>query len=178
MQLVEKDLVYETETTTRTEEALKKLGGLIGLHTERPDKSKGTGPDVTWHGAGDPPVWGFELKTKKNKGSEYSKRDISQCHDHEKWLTTTYDNDCRLTIVGPMLTVSEKANPSDTLRITEIDCFQELLKRAKKMLDAVESGGNADLEGAFQSWLDHYGLNWPFCVDALDNRLAVDRRGE
>lgn len=77
-----------------------------------------------------------------------------------------------------MLTVSEKANPPETLRITEIDGFQYLLKRAKEMFEAVEAGDKADLERSFQSWLNHHGLNWPHCVESLDGRLAVDRRGE
>ena len=177
MQLVERDLVYGTETK-KTEEAFRKLGELIGLHAKRPDKSKGTGPDVTWKGEGNPLVWGFELKTDKKEDGKYSKEDISQCHDHKKWLTTTYDNGCGLTIVGRMLTVSERANPSETLRITEIDCFRGLLTRAKEMLDAVEAGDKTDLEGVFQSWLEYFGLNWPRCVESLDSRLAVDRRGE
>lgn len=174
---VQKELVYGAETN-KAEEALKQLGILIGLCAERPDKSKKTGPDVTWQGEGSPPAWGFELKTDKKEDSEYSKKDISQCHDHKEWLTTTYDNDCGLTLVGRMLTVSEKANPPETLRITEIDCFQDLLKRAKEMLEAVEAGDKADLERSFQSWLNYHGLNWPHCVESLDSRLAVDRRGE
>ena len=92
MESVQKGLVYGAETN-KAEEALKQLGTLIGLRAERPDKSKETGPDVTWQGEGSPPVWGFELKTDKKEDGEYSKKDISQCHDHKVWLTTTYDNE-------------------------------------------------------------------------------------
>ena len=175
--LVKNDLVYGSETN-KAEEALRKLGELIGLCAERPDNSKKTGPDVTWQGEGGPSAWGFELKTNKNENGEYSKTDISQCHDHREWLYDNHRDDCELTIVGRMLTVSEQANPSPTLRITEIGAFHDLLKRAKDMLDAVESGDKADLEQSFQSWLNHHGLNWPSCVESLDSRLAVDRRGE
>ena len=173
---VQKDLVYGVETN-KAEEALKQLGILIGLCAERPDKSKKTGPDVTWQGEGSPLAWGFELKTDKKEDGQYSKNDISQCHDHKEWLKNTYGNDCGLTVVGRMLTVSEKANPPETLRITELDGFQDLVKRAKKVLEAVEAGGKTNLERSFQSWLNYLGLNWPHCVDSLDSRLAIDRRG-
>ena len=174
---VETDLVYGSGTT-KAEDALKKLGSLLGLHAERPDKSKKTGPDATWQGEGGPAAWGFELKTDKNKDGEYSKKDISQCHDHEEWLAANHGDDCELTVVGWMLSVSEKANPSPSLRITEVDAFCDLLGRAKAMFDAVESGDKANLEQSFQSWLNYHGLNWPDCVESLDSRLAVDLRGE
>ena len=177
MRSVRSDLIYG-EDTNKAEEALKRLGSLIGLQAKRPDKSKKTGPDVTWQGEGGPAAWGFELKTDKNENGEYSKKDISQCHDHKEWLSDNHGDNCELTIVGRMLTVSEQANPFPTLRITEIDAFHNLLNRAKEMLDAVESGDKVDLERSFQSWLNYHGLNWPDCVESLDSRLAVDRRGE
>lgn len=171
------DLVYGSKTQ-RAEEALRMLGELIGLDAERPDKSRKTGPDVTWQGDGGPSAWGFELKTNKDSDGIYSKEDVSQCHDHKKWMSTNHGNDCELTIVGRMLAVSEIANPSSTLRVTEVDAFHDLLGRAKATLDAVESGDKNDLEQSFQSWLNYYGLNWPGCVEALDSKLAIDLRGE
>ena len=174
---VETDLFYGPNTTT-AEEALSRLGTLLGLHAERPDTSKKTGPDVSWQGKGGPSAWGFELKTDKDKDGEYSKKDISQCHDHEEWLTANHGADAELTIVGRLFSVSERANPSPKLRVTEVDAFRDLLGRAEAMFDAVESGDKANLEQSFQSWLNYYGLNWPDCVESLDSRLAVDLRGE
>lgn len=177
VELVEKELVYGGKTN-KAEEALRNLGRLIGLRAERPDKSKKTGPDVTWKGEGGPEAWGFELKTDKDEDGIYSKTEIAQCHDHKEWLSANHGGNCELTIVGRMLAVSEQANPFPTLRITEIDSFRDLLYRAKQMLDAVESGDKFDLERLFQSWLNHYGLIWPNCVESMDSSLAVDRRGE
>ena len=176
---VENDLVYGPDTS-KAEEALKQLGTLIGLQAERPDKSKGTGPDVTWHGGGVPSVWGFELKTNKDEAGKYSKEDISQCHDHEQWLVNEYgsDGNVKLAIVGRMLPISETANPSPSLRIIEVVAFRDLLKRVRKLFEDVESDQSTNLEQSFQSWLNHYGLNWPNCVDALENRLADDLHGK
>jgi hypothetical protein len=170
---VETDLIYGPETK-KAEEALWVLGGLVGLHAKRPDKTQGTGPDVTWEGDGELVACGFELKTDKEKDGEYSKKDISQCHDHEQWLSNNHGDKVALTIVGPTLPVSIKANPSATLQIVEIDPLRILHTRAKAMFDAVEAGDKSNLEQAFQVWLNYYGLNWPTCVESLDSRLAVD----
>lgn len=174
---VENDLTYGDDTS-KAEEAFKQLGVLIGLQAERPDKSKGTGPDVTWRGGGVPLVWGFELKTNKDDTGKYSKEDISQCHDHKQWLVDKYGSNVKLAIVGRMLPISEKANPSPSLRIIEVVAFRDLLKRVKRLFEDVESDQATNLEQSFQSWLNHYGLNWPNCVDALENRLAEDLHGK
>lgn len=123
------------------------------MHAKRPDKTKGTGPDVTWEGDGELLACGFELKTEKEKDSEYSKKDISQCHDHEQWLSNNHGDKVALTIVGPTLRVSIKANSSATLQIVDIDPLRILLARAKAMFDAVEAGDKSNLEQAFQVWL-------------------------
>lgn len=170
---VEADLIYGPDTN-KAEEACLVLGRLLGLQAKRPEKAKDTGPDVTWEGHNELSAFGFELKTDKNKDGEYFKKDIIQCHDHVEWLANNYNRKTALTIVGPTLPVSKKANPSGTLQIVEIDSMRDLLARAKSMHEAVEAGDKAYLEQAFQAWLDYYGLNWPTCVDSLDSMLAND----
>jgi hypothetical protein len=170
---VESDLIYGPETK-KAEEACRLLGELLGLRAERPDKTKGTGPDVTWEGVGQPSTFGFELKTEKKKDGEYSKDDIARCHDHQEWLSKNHGDQSTLTIVGPMLPVSRKANPSVTLQVIEIEQLRNLLDRVKSMFDDVEAGDKTNLEQAFQTWLNYYGLNWPTCIESLDSRLAVD----
>ena len=178
MDQVKRDLDYGPNTN-KAEEALRKLGELLGLRALRPDRSEKTGPDVTWQLEAMPQIWGFELKTNKNEKTEYSKKEISQCHDHKQWLRGKYENaECRLTIVGYVAAVSRKANPSPDLLVTEIDAFRDILRRCRKMFEAVESGEKDHLERAFQSWLDYYGLWWPNCVESMSNRLAVDLRDE
>ena len=74
--------------------------------------------------------------------------------------------------------VSRQSNPSPTLRVIEVEAFRGLLERVKDMFDSVEAGDKANLPHEFQRWIDHYGLNWPTCTDALDNRLAIDLRDQ
>ena len=122
----------------------------------------------------DSPAWGFELKTYKNVDGHYSKDNIGQCHNHGQWLKEEHGDNSRLAVVGLLLPVSEKANPSPHLRIIDIDATRDLAGRVARVLEAVESGDKANLEIAFQTWLDHFGLNFPMCVEALESRLAVD----
>ena len=129
---------------------------------------------MTWQGDGEPSTSGFELKTNKNKDGQYSKKDIYKCHDHEEWLLTNHGDKAVLTILGPTLPVSAKANPSATLQIVELDHMRNLLTRAEAMFDSVEAGDKTNLHQSFQTWLDYYGLNWPTCVESLDSRLAAD----
>lgn len=170
---VEDDLIYGPDTN-KAEEACLVLGILLGLQAKRPDKVKDTGPDVTWEGENELLAFGFELKTDKNKDGEYFKKDIIQCHDHAEWLANNYNGKTILTIVGPTLPVSRKANPSGTLQIVGIDSMRDLLARTKSMHESVEAGDKANLDQAFQAWLDYFGLNWPTCVDSLDSMLAID----
>ena len=170
---VETDLVYG-HNTNKAEEACQVLGRLLGLQGKRPGKAKDTGPDVTWEGHDELLAFGFELKTDKNKDGEYSKKNITQCHDHAEWLSNNYNGKTALTIVGPALPVSKKANPSGALQIIEIDSMRDLLARAKSMFEAVEAGDKANLEEVFQTWLNYYGLTWPACVESLHSMLAVD----
>ena len=170
---VKSELIYGPDTN-KAEEALRVLGTLLGLDAERPDKTEGTGPDVVWKGESNPRACGFELKTEKDKNGEYPKKDISQCHDHEEWLKDKYGEGSDLMIVGPMMPVSQRANPSGLLQIVELDPFYDLLTRAKAMFEAVESGDKIDLSKKFQTWLNYYGLNWPNCVKSLDTKLAID----
>lgn len=173
----EKDLCYGSETN-KAEEACRILGDLIGLSTDRPDKSTGTGPDVTWEGIGCPSIVGFELKTDKKKEGEYFKKDISGCHDHEQWLIDRHSGEYELIIIGPTIPVSKKASPSTTLKIVEIDAMRDLLTRARKMFEAVESGDKTNLAEIFQNWLDYFGLNWPDCILSLGSSLAVDLKDD
>ena len=70
-------LVYGNRVS-EAEEAMRVLGELLGLESTRPDSSIGTGPDNLWCGEGDLESWGFELKTGKAVGSEYTKAEIGQ----------------------------------------------------------------------------------------------------
>jgi hypothetical protein len=164
------------ENTKLAESAFQLLGKLLGLESTRPDNELGTGPDNLWCGVGEVEAWGFDLKTGKEKTSEYTKDEIGRAHLHAQWVT---DQKKRVAqqkhaIIGYELPVSNLASPSPQLEIISLDSFFELAKRVSKMLDSVEAGNKDNLESAFEGWLQHFGLVWPGCVLALPSRRAID----
>lgn len=62
------------------------------------------------------------------------------------------------------------------LRVIDLEAMRELRDRAKKVFDSVEGGDKSDIAQSFQTWLNHYGLKWPQCVESLPNQLATDLR--
>lgn len=175
---VETDLQYG-EDVPKAEEATQLLGNLLGLKTDRPDKkSKGRGPDVVWYGEGKVKAWGLELKTNKDKEGEYDKDEIGQAHQHEQWLDVRFTDQYEIAIIGRELSVSSKSDPSPKLSVVTLEAVRELLGRSKALHESVDAGDKADLEGAFQAWIDYFGLNWPLCLSALESKLAIDLRAD
>lgn len=172
------DLEYNDDTKP-AENAMRQLGTLLGLESSRPDDETDTGPDVLWCGAGEIEAWGFELKTGKAVGTEYSKSEISQSHDHRNWLAAQRPGKpVRISIVGRESRVSALANPDKDLDVIELEGFREIANAVKNMFESIEAGDKNALEDAFESWLRHYGLLWPMCVLALPNKLAIELKSE
>lgn len=170
---VRSDLVYGPRTS-RAEEATRVLATLIGLESFRPDKTENTGPDVVWLGPGNDEAWGLELKTNKDENSAYSKEEVGQCHDHETWLSQNHEGPTRLSIVGRLIPVSQRANPSRDWRVIELGGLRSVLDRAEQVFDLVDSSDQSDIASSFSTWLNHYGLTWPACLEALPSQLAID----
>ena len=175
---VRSQLVYGA-TTDAAEDAMCSLGDLLGLDSTRPDKSKGTGPDNLWCGAGEVEAWAFDLKTGKRDDTEYTKSELAQAHDHLNWLQKEKKGKkIRVSNVGRELAVSNQANPDHDLDIIDLTGFQEIASNVKKVLESVDAGDKSNLEDAFEGWLRHYGLTWPTCVLALPNRRAIELKAE
>jgi hypothetical protein len=171
---VKSDIQYG-DKTSKTEEAIKILGSLLGLESYRPDKKSDTGPDVIWVGEDIQHLVSFELKTDKNKEGKYSKDDIRACNDHHVWLEKKYsDYNCFEAIVGRILKVDDKANPSENLLIIELDQFTDLCERVIELYKQVSSANSSKPEVEFERWLRHFGLIMPQCVDALKCSKATD----
>ncbi|MCB9924870.1 MAG: DEAD/DEAH box helicase family protein [Planctomycetaceae bacterium] len=172
------DLDYGDDTKS-AESAFQILGKLLGLDSTRPDKDQKTGPDNLWCSSGEIEAWGFDLKTGKEKSSEYTKDEVGRAHLHAQWLADEKKDAVRKhAIVGYELPVSNLASPSPELEIIDLAGFQEIASRVQKMLDSVEAGSKDDLEAAFEAWLRHFGLLWPDCVLALASRRAIDLKAD
>ena len=174
-----RDALIYGPNTNPAEEAMKTLGQLLGLESTRPNADVHTGPDNFWCGEGEVEAWGFELKTDKKAGGEYTKTEIDQSLDHINWIQKEKrGKKTRASIVGPELAVSNLANPDPALDIIDLGGFQEIAENVRKLFDSIDAGDKSNLEDAFEGWLRHYGLTWPTCVMALPSKLAVDLRAE
>jgi len=170
------DLSYGRPTNP-TEEAIRKIGELIGLLSTRPEKDVGTGPDVLWRSPEHKAGVAIEAKTDKKDGSAYRKKeDIGQFHDHVRWLEKNYaDEAFRKVIVGKKYRVSEDANPPPDLHIMTLDQFQLLADRLKELYEYLGSAAKSgDVGICAERALESLGLSWPKCIDSLESSLAID----
>jgi len=112
----------------RAEVGVRMLGELLGFTATRPDNDEGTGPDVLWLDEAKPRQFGFELKTDKKKPATYFKKDVSQAHDHLKWMTQSHSGHVvlGLAFVGPEGSVDTKANPSEAMSLCKISSLAAL----------------------------------------------------
>jgi len=167
---IQSELTYSDETES-AEQAVEKLGNILGLKSWRTDK-KLSGPDILWEG-GDNLLASFELKTgKQNKF--YDKDDIKDCNDHHVWLQNNYKKYTFMEfLVGRYLKIDEKANPSDELQIIELESLVELVERYKLALGFTIKKGMS-FEKQLQNVFEAFNLLWPNCVKNLKSRLAID----
>lgn len=175
---VQAALVYGPKTNP-VEQALKELGTLLGLDAYRPDTpAEGkTGPDIVWRHVETSSGAALEAKTDKKEKSQYRKKDdIGQFHDHVNFLRKNHPKErFYLVIVGRELPVSPECHPPEDLRIIEIDHFTRLAESVHQLYSAVlNDDGSEKTEVTVQRWLDHLGLNWPNCLEALPSVLAID----
>lgn len=96
-----------------SEEAYRSAGTLLGFTSTRPDNDFGVGPDVLWVDDFVKEAISFELKTDKAPGSQLTKKEIGQSHNHVQWLVDNHP-ELRLVkhfIVGTELSLAHNANP-------------------------------------------------------------------
>ena len=121
----------------QAEAGVRLLGELLGFDSTRPDNDEGTGPDVLWRDPSSMQMTGFELKTDKVKPATYSKKEISQGHDHLQWMAQNYPEyeALGLLYVGPEGTASGKATPSRKMALSRT---QTMLSLANKLIGPLE----------------------------------------
>ena len=170
---ISKGLIYGEETEL-AEDALEKLGKLLGLTSWRPDK-KISGPDVLWQGENDELLASFELKTGKTN-KQYSKDDIKDCNDHHVHLQQAYKKAKFIEfLVGRYLKIEERANPSDELQIIELASLIELVERYQSAV-RLTIRKNVSFEQQLQNAFEAFNLLWPDCVKNLKSRLVIESK--
>lgn len=170
------DLRYGPDTSL-TEEALRRLGTLIGLVASRPDNEFHTGPDVLWRLPESKAGAAMDAKTNKGNDSQYRKKeDIGQFDDHTRWLEKNLAGEkFYKIIVGKKHRVSKLSNPPDDLRIITVEQFQFMADRVRELYDYISSvAKSGDVDICAERGLVSFGLHWPKCIDSLESSLAID----
>ncbi len=165
-----------TGTSRQTEEALRALGQYLGLEATRPDKEFCTGPDVLWISEGMPALC-MEVKTGKNSTSRYQKKETSQLSDHVQWVK---DNNIGVqeivpVFVGPIVGVTDNANPLDEYLVIELEQFRDLAEQLKAAIaDAVQEALPLTLRDTLFKVFSKRDLIWPNCLDTLEKTRLRD----
>lgn len=144
-------------TPGQMEESTRRLGETVGFIARRPDNEDGTGPDVVWSEGLKGPALGLELKTDKEPGSEYSKKEISQSLDHNEWLTKEFDEALGTVLVGPAQSISHQANPSEK---TFFSSTAPLIGLRDRWLAAVEEIRRTPSEKRLENARRVFGDGW------------------
>lgn len=113
-------------STNATEESLRALGQYLGLDSTRPDKEYNAGPDVLWIYRDT--ALCIEAKSGKKVTGSYSKRDVGQMMNHVQWIHEEHPGITSVipVFVGPVLPLSESANPAYEMFVAPLEIFEQL----------------------------------------------------
>lgn len=161
--------------SAQTEESLRALGQYLGLQASRPDHEFGTGPDVLWATEGCPALC-VEVKTDKNPASRYRKEDVGQLSDHIQWVKNQLGEKEVIPIfVGPIIGVTDNANPPKEYQVVALKQFQNLAERLKATLkDAAAASLPLTLRSTLLKAFVERGLIWPDSFKALERHNLRD----
>lgn len=132
------DQLVPTATSNQFEEALKKLGQVLGFASERPDKEQGLGPDVLWV-QNDQNAWIIEVKSRKQPNNRLTKSEHGQLLQSTEWFQAHYDgmNGIRV-VVHPNAFATEAVTVGDTMVLT-LSKLGELVGSVRTILTELSS---------------------------------------
>ena len=132
------DLLVPTATSNQFEEALKKLGLVIGFASERPEKEQGIGPDVLWV-LNDKLSLIMEAKSKKKPDNRLTKAEHGQLLQSAEWFRSHYKGlDGLRVVVHPDALATESVTVGDTLALT-LPKLGELVGSVRTLLTELSS---------------------------------------
>lgn len=144
-------------TPKAMEESVRALGQFLGFASSRPDNDVGTGPDVLWVDEDGSTCLGLELKTDKEPGGTFFKKDIAQAHDHNSWLDNTQKNPLGTVLIGPAAHVANDANPDDRMFVSGSNVLVGLRDR---LFEGIRLAGRANASDRLSFCATHFGSAW------------------
>lgn len=133
---IDKDLVYnETENSEEFEEALFKLGNLLGFISSRPEKESNEGPDGLWGTSSHYLI--LEAKSEKLHKNRISKSNVEQLYHSIEWFKEKF------IFEGLTLGISWQPNNkkmddvaiNESIRVVDVSKLDYLKKSLNNLLD-------------------------------------------
>ena len=152
-------LLVPTATSNQFEEALKKLGQVIGFSAERPEKEQGLGPDVLWV-LDDEVSWIIEAKSKKQPGNRLTRAEHGQILQSAEWFRSNYPGSHGVrVVVHPNAIATESVTVGATMALS-LTKLSELVGSVRALLSELSSGPmpNPELVARCETRLDELGL--------------------
>ncbi len=159
----------------QTEESLRALGQYFGFIANRPDKEFGTGPDVMWE-IDENYFICLEVKTDKQKNSQYHKKELGQLSDHIQWIKNKQHGETIIPIfVGPLSGATASSNPPDDFKVVELEEFEKLSTRLTETLqDVADNSLHIDLRQNIMKYFKERDLLWPDCFDSINSHFLCE----
>lgn len=144
----------------RFEDAVERVGLLLGFASSRPEKESGNGPDNLW-GIGDDHFWVMEAKSEAT-AVEVSRNNLEQLSHSSDWFEREYsDPRYRYTpiLIHPSLKPKEDAVPRQGARVITFDKLAKLRESIRDFVTAVASQSSMHDESMIRENLHHYSLS-------------------
>ena len=153
------------------EEALDKVGKLLGFETQRPDKEIRKAPDNLW-GVGKQTYLMFECKSEvKDTRKEIYKKEAGQMNSHCGWFEKEYDEDTKVYrfMIIPTKNLAYEADFTHDVKIIRKNKLIEFKKNLKKFIDNLyDYDINEISDSTLQTLLNKYKLN----AEDFDNEYS------
>jgi replicative superfamily II helicase len=123
-------------SSNQFEEGLKRLGGFLGFHAERPEQEYGVGPDVLWLPDGSNGIV-IEAKGGKNLDKPLGKSEHGQLLVSVEWFKKEYaGRQCIPVVVHPTTKATEPAMAQKAFALT-FDKLSQLVAAVRAMLTSL-----------------------------------------
>lgn len=120
-------------SSNQFEQALEKLGYMLGFSTQRPDNIYSKGPDVLWL-LNDHLGLVIEAKSRKHQNNDLTKKEHGQLLNAEQWFKKEYcDYSCIRVSVHPNLGATRDTVTNDTKALT-FEKLNQLIADARTLL--------------------------------------------
>ena len=139
--VVADSLIFAPSSYKKFEQAIARLGELLGWNASQPDKEYNIGPDVLWY-LGNLKYAVIECKNEAT--AEHISKDYCEQLLHSiSWFENNFENDCECIpiMIHPSFTFDFHASPNKSFRMINNEMLSKLKNNLRKYCIAVSADG-------------------------------------